>query len=146
MEDPDRDEVILNILLPRQKGGNPFEVQVTLLASEMRNKTILCRKTSTISNINDKAYQVKMPSSPIIPQIPTLNLEACTASQLCDFVSETKASNFIVKPTQGAGSLASVLTKEDVSRYDGTPHFKQFMEETCSDSTFDREQLQHSRV
>ena len=26
-------------------------------------------------------------------------------------------------------------------RYDGTPHFKQFMEETCSDSTFDREQL-----
>ena len=59
---------------------------------------------------------MKMLSSAIIPQIPTLNLETCTASQLCDFVSETKASNFIVKPTQGAGSLhQTVLTKEDVS-------------------------------
>ena len=41
MEDPDRDEVILNIFATEAKAVIPFEVKVTeFVASEMRNKTI----------------------------------------------------------------------------------------------------------
>ena len=47
VEDPDRDKVILNIFATNAKAVIPFEVNVTkFVASEMRNRTILCRNTS----------------------------------------------------------------------------------------------------
>lgn len=114
--DPERDEVVLSILSTEAKAIIPFEVNVTeFIASEMGNRTILCRNSSTISNLNHKAKQISMLSSPSIPQIPTLDLETCSASQLCDFVSKTNNSKFIVKPSRGAGSLhQKVLTKDEV--------------------------------
>ena len=115
LDDPEREEVILSIISTEAKAVIPFEVNVTeYVASELKELTSLCRDSQTILNLNDKAKQITLLSSSVIPQIPTLNLDTCTSSQLREFVANTKSRKFIVKPSQGAGSLhQTVLTREE---------------------------------